>query len=98
MHISIHPDASEELNEASLYYEAIQPGLGKKFVIEYEKSLDLIESFPYGWRIIGGKTRRINIKRFPYLVLYIIFNDEIALITCIAHSHRDPEYYMSKIL
>ncbi len=59
MRIDIHPDAREELNEAYLYYEEIQPGLGDRFLAKYEKALDLIEA------IIGGKTRRINIKRFP---------------------------------
>ncbi len=65
MRIDIHPDAREELNEAYLYYEEIQPGLGDRFLAKYEKALDLIEAMPYAWRIIGGKTRRINIKRFP---------------------------------
>ncbi len=39
MRIDIHPDAREELNEAYLYYEEIQSGLGDRFLDEYEKAM-----------------------------------------------------------
>ena len=96
MKIRILTPASKELHEAYEYYERQLNGLGKKFIESFKSSLDLIQKIPYGWRKISPKTRRINFKGFPYLILYVLDEDEI-IITFICHSHRNPKYYKRHI-
>jgi hypothetical protein len=48
------------------------------------------------WRQVGGYTRRVNLGRFPYFVLYVPDGSDV-LITCIAHHHRNPEYYLNRM-
>ncbi|MHC4873863.1 MAG: type II toxin-antitoxin system RelE/ParE family toxin [Planctomycetota bacterium] len=96
MKVFLLPPADRELKEAVEFYEDQLIGLGQNFFEEFDKTIQLVCELPYGWRKVGKNTRRINIKRFPYLVLYVIEDDTI-LVTCISHSHRDPNYYIDKI-
>lgn len=96
MNVILIPPADKELDEAIEFYNNQFPGLGDQFYCEFESTIELIKRTLYGWRKIGENTRRINIKRFPFLVLYIIDNDDI-LITCLAHQHRNPRYYINRL-
>jgi len=92
MNVKILTPASQELREAFDYYEEQLKGLGKRFISSFEDSIRLIQKIPFGWRKISKNTRRINLKNFPYLILYVIDGDTI-IITFICHSHHNPEYY-----
>jgi toxin ParE1/3/4 len=71
-------------------------GLELQFLNEFENAINLIKQFPEAWLKVGNNSRRALLKRFPYFVLYVYENDCI-YITCIAHMHRDPEYYIKRI-
>lgn len=96
MNIYILPPADVELDDAINYYNEQLPGLGDSFYQEFLKTTEIISYFPESWRKVGSKTRRANIKKFPYLILYIVDGQDV-LITCIAHQHRDPRYYVERI-
>ncbi len=96
MNIILLPPADKELDEAIEYYNDQQAGLGDRFFSEFIKSAELIGRFPETWKKAGRNTHKINIKRFPYLILYIIDGKDI-IITCIAHQHRNPSYYINRI-
>ena len=85
-----------ELDDTIQYYNNQISGLGDQFYKEIIRSIELICKFPEAWRKIGKRTRRGVVKRFPYLLLYIIDGGEI-LITCIAHQHRSPQHYKDRI-
>jgi len=93
MSIILIPPADKELEEAILYYNDQLSGLGDQFYNAFLATTNYLSQAPDAWRKIGRNTRRINIKRFPYLVLYVIDGEDI-LITCIAHQHRNPTYYL----
>lgn len=78
------PQAERELDDAIAFYEEQMAGLGGKFLSNLQETIELIRSTPMGWRKIAEHTRRINIKRFPYLILHIVNGDEVT-VTCIAH-------------
>lgn len=96
MNIILLPPSDKELDEAIEYYNDQQTNLGDSFYEEFIKTTDLISKFPAAWRKAGRHTHKINIKRFPYLVLYVIEGNDV-LITCIAHQHRNPTYYVDRI-
>ncbi|MGR3318011.1 MAG: type II toxin-antitoxin system RelE/ParE family toxin [Candidatus Anammoxibacter sp.] len=97
MNVILLPPSDKELDDAIEYYETQLTELGQRFYNEFEKTICLLNQLPYAWRKVGKHTRRINIKKFPYLILYVIEGDFI-LITCIAHQHRDPRYYIRRIV
>lgn len=97
MNVILIPPADEELDDAIKYYNQQFEGLGDQFYYEFLKTIDLVKRTPFGWRKVGENTRRINLKRFPYLILYVI-DEEDLLVTCIAHQHRNPRYYIGRII
>ena len=96
MNIILIPPSDKELEEAIDYYNDQMFGLGEQFYDSFLSSIAYISIAPDVWRKVGKNTRRINIKRFPYLILYVLDGNNI-LITCIAHQHRNPTYYTNRI-
>ena len=84
MNIILIPPSDKELEEAVDYYNDQMPGLGEQFYNAFLNTVNYIPIAPDAWRKVGSNTRRINIKRFPYLILYVLDGNDI-LITCIAH-------------
>jgi plasmid stabilization system protein ParE len=95
MIVRLLPQAELELDDAIAFYEEQLEGLGRRFFSSVQETIGLIQCTPMGWRLIAKHTRRINIKRFPYLILYIVDGDE-AIVTSVAHQHRDPRYYINQ--
>ena len=96
MKVILLPPSDTELEDAINYYNEQQLGLGERFYYEFLKTTELIMNFPEAWQKIGKNTRKIRVKKFPYMILYIVHNKEI-FVTCIAHQHRNPEYYADKL-
>ncbi len=93
MKISFSPSAVEELRDAVNFYDYQSPGLGLAFKKEFYEVMDFIQLFPNGWQKVGPNTRKCILKKFPYLILYIVNGEEL-FITAIAHQHRHPESYL----
>jgi plasmid stabilization system protein ParE len=88
--------AEKELDEGVSYYEAQVPGLGNEFLEETRAAIDRIKQYPEAWHAVSRRTRRYQVKRFPYGVIYQIRQDEL-LIVAIAHLHRKPGYWRNRI-
>jgi toxin ParE1/3/4 len=95
MNVILLPPSDTELQDAIDFYDDQMDGLGDRFYQSFLKTIRHIEAEPELWRKVGENTRRINISRFPYLILYVQHHEDI-LVTCIAHQHRDPPYYMNR--
>ncbi|MBU1340976.1 MAG: type II toxin-antitoxin system RelE/ParE family toxin [Proteobacteria bacterium] len=95
MKITLIPPADKELHEAIDYYNDQLAGLGDQFFNSFLDTVGYISQTPEVWKKIGPNTRRINIKRFPYLILHVFDNQDI-FITCIAHQHRNPTFYLER--
>lgn len=72
MRVVSHPEADEEMEEASLWYEDRQPGLGDVFLNEFERTLRRIEADPERRRRIRGDNRKLNFHCFPYAIVYSV--------------------------
>ncbi|MCP4134591.1 MAG: type II toxin-antitoxin system RelE/ParE family toxin [bacterium] len=97
MKIEFIDPAGQELFEAYQFYKDQLPGLQKRFLDDFKNTINLIKTFPTAWTKVGAKTRRGLFKKFPHFVLYRYENNCI-YITCIAHSHRNPEYYIDRMI
>ena len=86
-----------ELDDAIDYYNMQSKGLGDDFFNETLSVIRLISDFPTAWAKHTTHTRKAILKRFPYNLIYTIRNNKIFIIA-VAHQHRNPEYWVNKIL
>jgi len=88
--------AKLELEDAELYYEFQQEGLGKRFKLSIKEGITRILQFPMSWPFEKDEIRKCILARFPYKILYSIEEDHIFIIA-IAHTHRKPNYWVDKL-
>ena len=88
--------AQIELSESVEYYNSESAGLGDEFLVEALHALERIKHFPQAWHPFTNITRRCQLRRFPYGIIYQIFDTEI-LIVAIANLHRKPDYWKERI-
>ena len=72
--VTILKRADLEIEEAYLYYESIQNGLGERFITEYENHLNTLYNvhfFEQKYDVI----RILPLKKFPYSIHFTV--DEI---------------------
>jgi len=90
-----HPEVDQELEEAALYYERKCPGLGDDFLDEFESTLRRILATPERWSRIRGENRKLNLRRFPYAVVYSMKGESI-FVKAVMHLHRRPFYWQGR--
>jgi hypothetical protein len=96
MSVILVPPVTDELQDAIVFYNDQLAGLGDRFYLTFRNAAGLIDQNPELWRKVGEHTRRANLGWFPYFLLYVINGADI-LVTCVAHHHRNPEYYVGRI-
>jgi plasmid stabilization system protein ParE len=90
MTLILRPEAESELIEALDWYEARGPGLGAEFFRCVESTFSRIGRNPESYPVIHRDTRMALVRRFPYLVLYRVRNEEIVVVA-VFHAKRDPK-------
>lgn len=90
-------EAEAELLAAMLYYENCRDGLGQEFYKQVADAMATIAQDPLRHPTLEGqrstrKFRRTALKRFPYIIVYEVREDE-TLIVAVAHSARQPGYW-----
>ena len=74
------------------YYEKVDgPQLADRFILELEKSIDLIAARPKSFVEIRSGIRRANLDRFPHHVLFQIVENETIRILTVKHDKRHPD-------
>ncbi|MEY4028458.1 MAG: hypothetical protein RLZZ329_2178 [Pseudomonadota bacterium] len=96
MSVRLLPAAQVELDEAIHWYAQQAPGLGDSFLVEFLRTLQLIERHPTGWHPLSSQTRRCRLRRFPYGVIYSQ-DEQGILIVAVAHLHRRPAYWQCRV-
>ena len=84
--------AFDELEDAHLYYERRQMGLGDEFAEEIEETIGRITSHPFGWSGLSDGERLCRTHRFPYGVVYRVDEGEVVIVA-VTHLHREPDYW-----
>lgn len=83
--------ADLEIEEAYLYYENIQEGLGIRFVLEYEKYLKTLKNIPFFEQRYQA-VRILPLKKFPYSIHFSV--DELqstVTIHAVICDYQNPE-------
>lgn len=83
------------MTSAAELYEHEVPDLGKAFLSEVRRAVELIESRPRIGSQISRDTRRSLLRRFPYSVIYGLDEDQLVIVA-IAHHRRRPGYWRER--
>jgi len=90
------PEAEREVEEAFGWYERQRRGLGFEFLLAFDAVVEGLRRLPEGHEVVALRTRKALVRRFPYLVLYVLEGEHI-LITAVFHGHRDPRGWSDRV-
>jgi toxin ParE1/3/4 len=98
--VRVEAEVEEELRAAVAWYEAQRSDLGAALLAEVQRVIDLIENVPgVGAQVprvrTRYETRRIPLRRFPYVVVYRE-RTEVSQVIAFAHTSRKPGYWRSR--
>jgi len=96
MNFRFHPEALQEFEQAVLYYDERQVGLGERFAASVVSAIDSIVTSPDRGSILEFPVRRRLTRVFPYAVLYAELQDHV-LIVAIMHCHKNPSYWKVRL-
>ncbi|TWT99270.1 hypothetical protein Pla108_02050 [Botrimarina colliarenosi] len=100
MRIRIDPEAIVELSDGALWYDRKSFGLGDDFVAEVHEAIGRIADNPsqfgrYEGGGVVGKYQRALVKRFPYVIIFEAFSDEV-VVHSISHGAQRPGYWENR--
>jgi len=85
-------DAEIETAEACKWYEKRSPGLGKRFLKEFDRYIGLISKNPSHFAVnFSEKYRFAVLSKFPYSIVYRVDEaEQEIIIISVFHQHRNP--------
>ena len=93
--ILIRPAAAADIDEAFLWYERQQTGLGDEFLAVVQIALENIEAHPTRCPLVHREVRRALLPRFPYGIFYRVYGERVVVIACM-HGRRNPKRWKSQ--
>lgn|SRR5262245_13545124 len=81
--------AETELQEAVHYYNEQRAGLGFEFSDEVRDAVDRIRNYPLAWTALSKRTRRCQVHRFPFSIIYEVRRN-LVIIVALQHHRRKP--------
>jgi len=94
--IEWHDAALLEFEEASMFYDARDPGLGDHFMVMVDAAIHKAAAAPESYRLLDGEVRRVLVNVYPYGIIYRLVPTGIQIIA-VARSSRRPGYWKSRI-
>ena len=96
-----HPDAVDELRAAIRYGELDRPGRGALLEAAVNYVLRRIRRHPQSAPRWPGlqpslEIRKARVKRHPFIVVYIVLADQIAIVA-VAHTSKEPGYWRGRL-
>lgn len=95
LELKLEPEAEAEFLDAAAWYAARSPGLGSAFRDAVAVVLEAIEEAPQRFPVALRDIRKARVRRFPYVVYYVVLPDIIAVIAII-HGRRDPSRWQGR--
>jgi plasmid stabilization system protein ParE len=96
MNYYFDPHARQELRDATLHFDGIDPALGRDFADEVERIISLVLRFPEAWPRVTRSVRRCRTQRFPYALLYRVWDEQIEILA-VMHLSRKPGYWADRL-
>jgi plasmid stabilization system protein ParE len=88
--------AYDDLDAIHTTYESVRPGLGVDFVAQVGAVRTRIGQHPNLYGVIGRGVRAAPVRRFPYLIYYIVEPSRVVIIA-ILHARRSPRAWQRRV-
>ena len=93
-------EAVAEVEDAALWYEERNAGLGLAFLAAIDRSFDHLSRWPLTGTLVEGvdeslQVRRTTVGSFPYYIAYVTAAQHITVLA-VAHERRRPRYWISR--
>ena len=96
--VSILSEAEHDLDDAFIWYELHQIGLGKRFYECVNESVRYLEENPLTFAVFYRNLRRALIRKFPYGIYYeVIMETREIKIVGILHFGRDMKILKKRV-
>ena len=94
--VSVHRSARKEVSDVIAYLdEKAGERSGDAFFDELTSVLESLQTRYTSHHFYRGDIRRVNLKRFPYHVLYRVHPSTVRVLA-IRHDHRHPDHGMNR--
>ena len=91
----LRDEAHADLIEAFRWYEGRRVGLGYEFTRSVRYTLQSIEQNPEQYPIAADDIRKAPLRRFPYVVYYVVLDADVSVIA-VMHSRRRPRRWKER--
>jgi hypothetical protein len=94
--VEISEDAQADLNEAFLFYEAQEPGLGDYFIACLRADIEGLKVSGGVHRVVYADYHRLLSRVFPYGVFYTM-ESGTAVVWAVLDLRRNPEWVRKQL-
>jgi plasmid stabilization system protein ParE len=94
--VVLHPAALAEAEAAAEWYRRRSERAAAGFLDELDRAIEQISSSPKRFAIFEFGTRRMLLRRFPYLVVFRESVTQVEVVA-VAHGYRRPGYWRDRI-
>lgn len=91
----VRPDAEADINDICDYLESQQPGLCARFEARLADVFGRIENMPELFGKIWQDVRAVRLKKFRYVVYYVVFSDRVEVLA-VMHGSRDQSAWQRR--
>jgi plasmid stabilization system protein ParE len=93
--VEFHVQAEFELDAAQAWYAQRSLIAATAFSAEFIRAMETVAAPPERWpRYLAG-TRRYVLPRFPFSVVYRVFDDRLVVVA-VTHHRRKPDYWVRR--
>jgi plasmid stabilization system protein ParE len=89
--------AEKEFYKIVAYYKQFDQELSSDFIKEFDQSVEQLLTYPKAGNPYLHDTRRVIFDRFPYAIVYKIYNADIIIAHAIMHLKRQPDYWQERL-
>jgi plasmid stabilization system protein ParE len=93
--LHLRQEAELDLEDAALWYEEQNTGLGHQFLDEAMSILSAIAEAPLVYPVVHRNTRRALMRRFPFGVYFQVDSSGV-IVVAVMHGSRNPLRWKSR--
>jgi len=94
--VYVRRQAELDAVEAQTWYELRQSGIGRSFSDEFGHTLRQLERTPLSHQKIYGPIRRVVLRRFPYLLWFVVEGEAVVILAC-THGKRSRSFIRARL-
>jgi len=91
----VRKQAELEIAAAIDWYRDQNPDSAADFAVALDNLLNVIQKNPFQYQAIEGEIRRAFVPAFPYRLVYLVTEMDVAVVSCV-HTSREPNVWRDR--